>query len=119
MPIWHAIILGFLEALTEFLPVSSTGPILLAGHSLRFNSPGKTFEVLIQLGAILAILVVYFHKLVDIARALPTDDTARRFVAGILLAFLPAAVIGVVLHDFIKNVLFETPVLICIMLILG
>jgi undecaprenyl-diphosphatase len=119
MPIWHVIILGFLEGLTEFLPVSSTGHILLAGHFLGFHSPGKTFEVLIQLGAILAILVVYFHKLVGIACALPNDETARRFVAGILLAFLPAAVIGVALHGFIKDVLFETPVLICIMLILG
>ncbi len=119
MPIWHAIILGFLEGLTEFLPVSSTGHILLAGHFLGFHSPGKTFEVLIQLGAILAILVVYFHKLVAIARALPSNETARRFVAGILLAFLPAAVIGVALHGFIKDVLFETPALICIMLILG
>jgi undecaprenyl-diphosphatase len=119
MPIWQSILLGFLEGLTEFLPVSSTGHILLAGHFMGFKSPGKTFEVLIQLGAILAILVVYFHKLVDIARALPTDDTARRFVAGILIAFLPAAVIGVALHGFIKGVLFETPALICIMLILG
>jgi len=119
MPIWHAILLGFLEGLTEFLPVSSTGHILLAGHFLGFKSPGKTFEVLIQLGAILAVLVVYFHKLVEIACSLPTSQTARRFVAGILLAFLPAAVIGVALHGFIKGVLFETPVLICIMLILG
>lgn len=59
MPTWQVILLGLLEGLTEFIPVSSTGHILLAGHFLGFCSPGKTFEVLIQLGAILAILSVY------------------------------------------------------------
>lgn len=119
MPIWNAILLGFLEGLTEFIPVSSTGHILLAGHFLGFNSPGKSFEVLIQLGAILAILFVYFGKLVDIARTFPGEERTRRFVFGVLLAFLPAAVIGALLHGFIKGVLFESPALICIMLITG
>lgn len=115
----EAALLGLLEGLTEFLPVSSTGHILLAGHFLGFQSTGKAFEVLIQLGAILAILTVYFHKLWTIATALPYDMRARRFVLGVLLAFLPAAVVGALAHDFIKTVLFETPMLICIMLILG
>lgn len=115
----EALLLGLLEGLTEFLPVSSTGHILLAGHFLGFQSTGKSFEVLIQLGAILAILAVYASKLLDLARNLPTDPGAQRFVAGILLAFLPAAVIGVLAHGFIKTVLFETPMLICIMLIIG
>lgn len=114
-----ALLLGILEGLTEFLPVSSTGHVLLAGHFLGFKSPGNTFEVLIQLGAILAILSVYFTRLVTLARELPTSTKARRFVFGILLAFLPAAIIGVMAHGFIKTVLFETPVLICIVLILG
>ncbi len=114
-----ALILGVLEGLTEFIPVSSTGHILLAGHFLGFRSTGKAFEVLIQLGAILAILSVYFARLLRIALALPHDPAARRFVAGILIAFLPAAVIGVLAHGFIKTVLFETPLLICVMLILG
>jgi undecaprenyl-diphosphatase len=114
-----AAILGVLEGLTEFIPVSSTGHILLAGHFLGFQSPGKAFEVLIQLGAIMAILSVYFTRLWAIAVRLPTDPAARRFVAGVLLAFLPAAIIGVMAHGFIKSVLFETPMLICIMLILG
>ena len=91
MAIWHAILLGFLEGLTEFLPVSSTGHILLAGNFLGFDSPGKTFEVLIQLGAILAILSVYFRKLLDIALGMFTDPRRRRFVIAILLAFMPAA----------------------------
>ncbi len=114
-----AAILGVIEGLTEFIPVSSTGHILLAGYFLGFHSTGKAFEVLIQLGAILAILAVYFRRLVELARALPSDAKARRFVAAVLIAFLPAVVVGVLLHDFIKTVLFETPTLIALMLILG
>ena len=117
--ILDALILGLIEGLTEFLPVSSTGHILLAGHFLGFNNPGRTFEVLIQLGAILAILTVYSGRLVKLARDVPRDPKARRFVLSILLAFLPAVVIGVLAHDFIKTVLFETPALVCTMLILG
>ena len=119
MPTWQVILLGLIEGITEFLPVSSTGHLLLTEHFLGICSPGKTFEVLIQLGAILAILSVYFVKLTRIAMALPHDPRARRFVIGVLLAFLPAAVIGASMHSFIKQVLFETPVLISIMLIVG
>lgn len=119
MPTWQVVLLGLLEGLTEFIPVSSTGHILLAGHFLGFDSPGKTFEVLIQLGAILAILSVYFAKILRIVIDMPSDEKTRRFVAGILLAFLPAAVIGASAHGFIKSVLFESPMLICIMLVLG
>lgn len=114
-----ALILGFVEGLTEFIPVSSTGHILLLGHFMGFESTGKTFEVLIQLGAILAILSVYFTRLWTLALSLPSSAQARRFVAGIVLAFLPAAFAGVALHGFIKTVLFETPMLICVMLVLG
>ena len=112
-------LLGLLEGLTEFIPVSSTGHILLAGHFLGFDSPGRAFEVLIQLGAIMAILGVYAGRLVQIFRAAPHDPVARRFILSVLLAFLPAVVVGVLAHDFIKTVLFETPMLIAIMLIVG
>ena len=115
----QALFLGLLEGLTEFIPVSSTGHILLAGHFLGFENEGKVFEVLIQLGAILAVLSVYTAKLLRIAADLPTSPRARRFVAGILLAFLPAAALGVLAHDIIKTVLFETPALICTTLIVG
>ncbi|MBA3324138.1 MAG: undecaprenyl-diphosphate phosphatase [Rhodobacteraceae bacterium] len=114
-----AALLGVLEGLTEFIPVSSTGHILLAGHFLGFESTGKTFEVLIQLGAILAILSVYSARLVRLAREAPRDPVARRFIAAILLAFLPSVVVGVLAYDFIKTVLFETPALIAVMLIFG
>ena len=115
----EALFLGLLEGLTEFIPVSSTGHLLLAGHFLGFESNGKTFEVLIQLGAILAILTVYFGRLLKIARDLPNDPKTRRFVIGVLVAFLPAVVIGVLAHNVIKTVLFESPMLICVMLIIG
>ena len=115
----EALLLGLLEGLTEFIPVSSTGHILLAGHFLGFHSTGKAFEILIQLGAILAILSVYFHRLWKMLLDLPHDRLTRHFVLGILIAFLPAAVIGALAHDFIKTVLFESPRLICIMLIIG
>lgn len=114
-----AILLGVVEGLTEFIPVSSTAHLLLLGELLGFESTGKTFEVLIQLGAVCAILAVYAAKLSRVALALPHDPAARRFVFGIALAFLPAAFLGVALHGVIKNVLFETPALICTTLILG
>ncbi|AZO65253.1 MAG: undecaprenyl-diphosphate phosphatase [Mesorhizobium sp.] len=115
----EALLLGMIEGMTEFIPVSSTGHILLAGHFLGFHSTGKAFEILIQLGAILAILSVYFHRLWQMLVDLPRDRVTRHFVLGILVAFLPAAVIGALAHDFIKTVLFESPRLICIMLIIG
>lgn len=114
-----ALFLGLLEGLTEFIPVSSTGHLLLGGHFLGFNSAGKTFEVVIQLGAVFAILAVYFGKLVSVFAAAPYDPSARRFIISVLIAFLPAVAVGVLAHDFIKTVLFETPMLIAVMLILG
>ena len=119
MPTWQVILLGLLEGLTEFIPVSSTGHLILAGHFIGFNSPGKSFEVLIQLGAILAILSVYMARLLKLLFDMPRDARTRRFVAGILLAFLPAAIVGVFAHKFIKSVLFESPALICWVLIIG
>lgn len=120
MPDWLiALILGLIEGLTEFIPVSSTGHLLLVGHFLGFHSPGNTFQVLIQLGAILAITSVYFGRLWGLLTTLPTDPGSRRFVIGILLAFLPAVFVGVAAHDFIKTVLYETPALVCATLIIG
>jgi undecaprenyl-diphosphatase len=119
MQTWHVILLGLIEGLTEFLPVSSTGHLLLVGHFLGVTSPGRTFEVMIQLGAILAILTVYSAKLLRLAGDLPKSARARWFVLAVLVAFLPAAVIGAVAHRYIKGVLFETPWLICTTLVVG
>jgi len=114
-----ALVLGLIEGLTEFIPVSSTAHLLLAGHFLGFHNPGKAFEVLIQLGAILAILSVYFSRLIHLAVTLPTDWKSRRFAAGVIIAFLPAAFLGVLTHDFIQNVLFSSLKAIAITLIIG
>ena len=114
-----AAVLGLLEGLTEFLPVSSTGHLLLAGHFLGFESKGRTFEVVIQLGAILALFSVYAALITRLLLRARHEDAARRSLVSVLLAFLPAVVIGVLAHDFVKTVLFETPKLIAVMLILG
>lgn len=113
-----ALVLGGIEGLTEFLPVSSTGHLLLVGHFLGFESKGKSFEVLVQLGAILAILLVYAKKIISIVLGLRDDPKARRFVLAVLLAFLPAAIVGALAHSLIKEVLFN-PLIVCTMLIAG
>lgn len=114
-----AAVLGLLEGLTEFLPVSSTGHLLLAGHFLGFESKGRTFEVVIQLGAILALFSVYAALITRLLLRARHEDAARRAIVSVLLAFLPAVVVGVLAHEFVKTVLFETPKLIAVMLILG
>ncbi|TAK46716.1 MAG: undecaprenyl-diphosphate phosphatase [Xanthobacteraceae bacterium] len=118
--VFKAAVLGVVEGLTEFLPVSSTGHLLLLERFFGFDDDafGKTFVVLIQLGAILAILSVYFVRLWRIATGMFTDVAARRFVIGVLVAFLPAAVIGALAHGFIKDVLFN-PWVVCFTLIVG
>ncbi|MER5172037.1 undecaprenyl-diphosphate phosphatase [Thioclava sp. GXIMD2076] len=114
-----AAILGFVEGLTEFLPVSSTGHVLIVGEMLGFHSTGHAFEVVIQLGAILAILGVYAKKLYEVFSSAPHDPQARRFIFSVLLAFLPAVFIGIAAHDFIKRVLFDSPLIIATTLVLG
>jgi undecaprenyl-diphosphatase len=121
MPDWlSAILLGLIEGLTEFLPVSSTGHLLLAEQALGLKiASWDTFTVLIQLGAILAVVVLYFQRLWDVVIKLPTSPEARRFALSVLIAFLPAVVLGLAFHDLIKQVLFESPRLICWSLIIG
>jgi undecaprenyl-diphosphatase len=116
----HAVILGIVEGLTEFIPVSSTGHLLLAKTLLGLpDGFWDTFTVLIQLGAILAVVAIYFGKLWKILIGLPTSGDARRFALSVLIAFLPGAILGVLLHDVIKDVLFESPALICWSLLIG
>jgi len=118
--LFKATVLGIVEGLTEFIPVSSTGHLLLLEHFFGFDDDafGKAFVVLIQLGAILALLSIYFTRLWTIAMALPSDPAARRFVIGVLIAFLPAAVIGALAYSHIKAVLFNVWI-VCAMLIVG
>jgi undecaprenyl-diphosphatase len=115
-----AFILGVVEGLTEFVPVSSTGHLLLVQRFFGFADDefGKTFAVLIQFGAILALLSIYFFKLWRLATTMFSDPDARRFIIGVLIAFLPAAVVGALAHDFIKAVLFNVWI-VCFTLIVG
>jgi undecaprenyl-diphosphatase len=117
--ILDALILGIVEGVTEFIPVSSTAHLLLAGRILGFDNAGKAFEVLIQFGAILALLSVYAGRLATLIADLPRDRRTQRFALGVVVAFLPAAIVGVFFHKYITEVLFNAPVLICIALIAG
>ncbi|MGB8056977.1 MAG: undecaprenyl-diphosphate phosphatase [Pseudolabrys sp.] len=115
-----AALLGIVEGLTEYLPVSSTGHLLLLEHVFGWGDDafGKSFAVLIQLGAILALLSIYFGRLLALAKDLFTSWPAARFVIGVLLAFLPAAVIGALAYHYIKSYLFDVRV-VCVSLIVG
>jgi undecaprenyl-diphosphatase len=113
-----AAILGVVEGLTEFLPVSSTGHLILAADLLNFDTPvAKLFEVVIQLGAILAVAWYYRAKLIDVVLHL-NRRTEQMFVLKLIVAFLPSAVIGILFHSFIKSVLFS-PVVVAVALIVG
>ena len=116
----RAVILGVVEGVTEFLPVSSTGHLLLVGRFFDLGEDNfwKSFDILIQLGAILAIVALYFVRLWRIATGMFTDPYARRFVIGVLLAFLPAVVIGLLAGKYIKEYLFN-PWVVCFSLIVG
>jgi undecaprenyl-diphosphatase len=115
-----AIILGLVEGLTEFIPVSSTGHLLLTKTLMGLKDPSwDTFIVLIQLGAILAVVALYFQKLWGVLIGLPTRPEARRFALSVIFAVIPAFVAGLLLHDVIKKYLFESPLIICWSLLVG
>ncbi|HAY27060.1 MAG TPA: undecaprenyl-diphosphate phosphatase [Candidatus Accumulibacter phosphatis] len=106
-----ALILGIVEGVTEFLPVSSTGHLILAGALLDFNDErGKLFEIVIQSGAMLAVCWEYRAKIGSVVRGLPSEPAAQRFALNILVAFLPLAVIGLLFGKTIKTHLFNAPV---------
>ncbi len=115
-----AFLMGVVEGLTEFLPISSTGHLILLGHAIGFQGPpGKVFEIAIQLGAILAVVVLYFGKLLGVARGCWAPRTEeRRYATNIALAFLPAMVLGATLHGTITTLLFN-PWVVSVALILG
>src|SRR6201995_3054034 len=116
----RAVILGIIEGITEFLPVSSTGHMLLAKQFFGLGEGAfwDSFIVLIQLGAILAIVMIYFSKLWKVALGMFTNPDDRRFVIGVLVAFLPAVIIGLIAGKYIKEVLFN-PWVVCFSLIVG
>jgi len=114
-----AILLGIIEGLTEFLPISSTGHLILADRLLGLEGPeSKLFDIVIQLGAILAVCWVYRDRLFRAIEGLVTQRTQQRFVANIIIAFLPAAIAGVFLYRIIKDVLFS-PWVVAVSFIVG
>ena len=117
--LFKALILGVVEGITEFLPVSSTGHLILVGDLLGFNTEkGKLFEIVIQCGAILAIVWEYRVKLMAIVSQLPTDPNARRFALNLLIAFVPIAILGLLFGKAIKEVLFR-PIPVALAFIVG
>ena len=116
---WKAVILGIVEGLTEFLPISSTGHLILAGDLLGFNDEkGKIFEIVIQTGAMLAVIWEYRRKFAGVLRGLFSDPAANRFVANLVIAFLPAALLGLIFGKYIKAALFK-PVPVAVAFIAG
>ena len=106
--IWIALILGLVEGLTEFLPVSSTGHLIIAGHLLGYTGDtAATFEIFIQLGAVLAVCWEYRARLASVAMNAFTDKPSRGLLANLALAFLPAAGVGFFLHGTIQTYLFS------------
>ena len=114
-----AAIMGIVEGLTEFLPISSTGHLILAGALLGFDDEkAKVFDIAIQTGAIFAVILVYWQKIRETVVALPTDKQARQFALNVLIAFLPAVVLGLLFGKAIKANLF-TPVVVASTFIIG
>jgi undecaprenyl-diphosphatase len=114
-----AALLGLLEGITEFIPVSSTGHLILASHWLgQVDERAKTFDIFIQLGAILAIVWLYRARLTHTVAAARTDPASRRFILNLVVSFLPAAIVGLLAHDWIKATLF-TPTVVAAALVAG
>lgn len=114
-----AAIMGVVEGLTEFLPISSTGHLILAGALLGFDDDkAKVFDIAIQTGAIFAVILVYWQKIRDTVLALPTDRQAQRFALNVLIAFVPAVILGLLFGKAIKAHLF-TPVVVASTFIIG
>ncbi len=118
-PLLQALILGLVEGFTEFLPISSTGHLILAGDLLNFNDErGKLFEIVIQSGAILAVVWEYRQRFARVLAGLPGDPVARRFVTNLAIAFMPLAVLGLLFGKTIKAHLFA-PVPVALAFIVG
>ena len=114
-----AAIMGIVEGLTEFLPISSTGHLILAGSLLGFDDDkAKVFDIAIQTGAIFAVILVYWQKIRSTLIALPNDTQARQFALNVLIAFIPAVVLGLLFGKAIKAHLF-TPIVVASTFILG
>ncbi len=122
MDLWsafQALVLGIVEGLTEFLPISSTGHLIVVGDLLAFNGDRATaFKIIIQLGAILAVMWEFRSRIIDVVVGLPTQRRAQRFTLNLLVAFIPAVVLGLLFADLIEHWLFN-PITVATALIIG
>jgi undecaprenyl-diphosphatase len=114
-----AALLGVVQGLTEFLPISSTAHLILGGELLGHEDPGGVFTVMIQLGAVLAVMWLYRLRLLRMVTRLASDPAQRRFAAMLLVAFVPAVLAGLLFAGFVKEVLYETPGVIAAAFIVG
>ncbi|KPN73582.1 undecaprenyl-diphosphate phosphatase [Neisseria sp. 74A18] len=113
-----ALILGIIEGLTEFLPISSTGHLIVVGDLINFHSNGKVFEIAIQLGAVLAVIFEYRQRFSHVITHVGRDKTVNRFVINLGIAFIPAAVVGLIFSKHIKTFLFN-PITVATALVVG
>ncbi|HAT41409.1 MAG TPA: undecaprenyl-diphosphatase [Rheinheimera sp.] len=121
MELWaffQAVIMGLVEGLTEFLPISSTGHLIIVGDLIGFEDKGETFKIAVQLGAILAVLFEYRQRFFNVAVGVVSDRQAQKFVLNLLIAFLPAAIMGLLFLKKIEAYLFN-PISVATMLVIG
>ena len=119
MDLFNAAALGILQGLTEFLPVSSTAHLLVASRLLGFRDPGGVFTVTIQFGSILAVMWLYRRRILEVIIGIPHDAGARRFAMALVVAVVPAVLVGLLFEDFVKSVLYASSSVIATAFVLG
>lgn len=116
--ILKAILMGIVEGLTEFLPISSTGHLIVLGNLIDFKNNGKVFEIAIQLGAVLAVIFAYYHRFIHVVSNIGRNNTVNRFVFNLIVACIPAGVLGLIFRKQIKAYLFN-PITVAVALVIG
>jgi undecaprenyl-diphosphatase len=118
-PLAQAALLGIIQGLTEFLPISSTAHLLIVEKLIGFDDPGGLFTVMIQLGSILAVVWLYRAKILDVVAGLPSDPESRRFAFKVILATVPSLVAGALFSSYVKRVLYTTLTVAAVAFIIG
>ncbi len=118
-PLVQAAVLGIVQGLTEFLPISSTAHLLIVEKLIGFDDPGGLFTVIIQLGSILAVVWLYRAKILEVLTGLPSDPEARRFAFKVILATVPSLVAGALFSSYVKRVLYTTLTVAAVAFIVG
>jgi len=114
-----AAVLGVIQGLTEFLPISSTAHLLIAGRLLGYDDPNGVFTVMIQFGSVLAVMWLYRAKIINVTLGLATDPAARRFTMMLIIASIPAGLAGVLFSDYVKGHLYQSFTVIAVAFVVG